>query len=106
GSTAYSMSAGGPIIDPKVEAFVIIPICPFKLGTRAVVVPDSSEIKVRLLKKGKKAFVVIDGQIDEEIDELDEMIFTKYEKNAYFVKLNKEGFYEKVREKLTDGGAD
>ncbi|MGL6298046.1 MAG: bifunctional NADP phosphatase/NAD kinase, partial [Methanobacteriaceae archaeon] len=44
GSTAYSMSAGGPIIDPKVEAFVIIPICPFKLGTRAVVVPDSSEI--------------------------------------------------------------
>ncbi|MGL4670391.1 MAG: bifunctional NADP phosphatase/NAD kinase [Methanobacteriaceae archaeon] len=106
GSTAYSMSAGGPIVDPKVEAFIIIPICPFKLGTRAVVVPDSSEIKVRLLKKGKKAFVVIDGQIDEEIDELDEMIFTKYEKNAYFVKLNKEGFYEKVREKLTDGGAD
>ena len=47
GSTAYSMSAGGPIVDPKVEGFVIIPICPYKLGVRPFVVSDNSEITVK-----------------------------------------------------------
>jgi len=53
GSTAYSMSAGGPIVDPKVGGFIIIPICPYKLGARPFVVSDNSEITVKLLKKGK-----------------------------------------------------
>ena len=45
GSTAYSMSAGGPIVDPRVGAFIIVPICPFKLGARPTVVPNDSVIK-------------------------------------------------------------
>jgi NAD+ kinase len=54
GSTAYAMSAGGPIMDPKVGGFIIIPICPYKLGARPFVVSDNSEITVKLLKKGKQ----------------------------------------------------
>ncbi|MCK9150934.1 NAD(+) kinase [Methanobacterium alcaliphilum] len=103
GSTAYSMSAGGPIVDPKVEAFLIVPICPFKLGARPIVVSNKSEIKVKLLRKGKKAIAVIDGQFEEEINFLEELIFKKSDTDAYFVRLNK-GFYKKVREKLTEGG--
>jgi len=105
GSTAYSMSAGGPIIDPRVEAFIIVPICPFKLGARPTVVADESIIKVKLLREGKKAIAVIDGQFEEEINYMDEIIFRKSENCAYFVRLTKD-FYRKVREKLTKGGID
>jgi NAD+ kinase len=103
GSTAYSMSAGGPIIDPRVEAFVIVPICPFKLGARPTVVSNGSTIKVKLLREGKKAIAVIDGQFEEEINYMDEIVFRKSDNCAYFVRLTKD-FYRKVREKLTQGG--
>jgi NAD+ kinase len=100
GSTAYSMSAGGPIVDPRVEAFIIVPICPFKLGARPTVVSNESTITVKLLREGKKAIAVIDGQFEEEINYMDEIIFQKSENCAYFVRLTKD-FYRKVREKLT-----
>ncbi|KAF5088927.1 NAD(+) kinase [Methanobacterium aggregans] len=103
GSTAYSMSAGGPIVDPRVGAFIIVPICPFKLGARPTVVSNDSVIKVKLLREGKKAIAVIDGQFEEEINYMDEIIFKKAENNAYFVRLTTD-FYRKVREKLTKGG--
>ncbi len=103
GSTAYSMSAGGPIVDPRVKAFIIVPICPFKLGARPTVVPDESVIKVKLMKEGKKAIAVVDGQHTEEINYMEEIIFRKSENCAYFVRLTKD-FYRKVREKLTKGG--
>jgi NAD+ kinase len=99
GSTAYSMSAGGPIVDPRVGAFIIVPICPFKLGSRPTVVPNDSVIKVKFLREGKKAVVVIDGQFEEEINYMDEFIFKKAENYAYFVRLSK-NFYRRVREKL------
>ncbi len=99
GSTAYSMSAGGPIVDPRVGAFIIVPICPFKLGARPTVVPDDSVIKVKFLREGKKAVAVIDGQLEEEINYMDEMIFKKSDDSAYFVRLTK-NFYRRVREKL------
>ncbi len=103
GSTAYAMSAGGPIVDPRVEAFIIVPICPFKLGSRPNLVSDSSQIKVKLLKEGKKAIAVIDGQSEEEINYMDEIIFSKSDDYACFVRLTKD-FYRRVREKLIKGG--
>lgn len=103
GSTAYSMSAGGPIVDPRVEAFLIVPICPFKLGARPIVVSNESEIKVKLLREGKRAIAVIDGQFEEEFNYPEELLFKKSDTKAYFVRLNKD-FYKKVREKLTEGG--
>ncbi|MDI6644275.1 MAG: NAD(+) kinase [Methanobacteriaceae archaeon] len=103
GSTAYAMSAGGPIVDPRVNAFIIVPICPFKLGARPFVVSNQSEIKVKLLRKGKKAMAVIDGQFEEEINYMDEVIFKKSDNYAFFIRLTK-AFYKRVREKLTEGG--
>jgi len=103
GSTAYSMSAGGPIVDPKVDAFIIVPICPFKLGSRPTVVSGESIIQVRLLREGKKAVAVIDGQYEEEINYMEKVVFQKSKEYAYFVRLTKE-FYKKVMEKLIKGG--
>ncbi len=104
GSTAYAMSAGGPIVDPKVEGFIIIPICPYKLGVRPFVVSDNSEITVKLLKKGKSAVFVMDGQINEEADYEEEIKFKKYDKDAYFIRTSTKYFYEKVKDKLNEGG--
>lgn len=105
GSTAYSMSAGGPIVDPRVEAFLIVPICPFKLSARPLVVSNKSVIRVKLLRKGKKAIAVIDGQYEQEINHMEEVVFKKSDHCAHFVRLSKD-FYRKVREKLIEGGID
>ena len=104
GSTAYAMSAGGPIVDPKVAGFIIIPICPYKLGVRPFVVSDNSEITVKLLKKGKSAVFVMDGQINDEADYEEEIKFKKYDKDAYFIRTSTKYFYEKVKDKLNEGG--
>jgi len=105
GSTAYSMSAGGPIVDPRVGAFIIIPICPYKLGLRPFVVSDMSEIKVKLLKKGKKAVLVMDGQVSEEIGDSEEINFVKSENDVYFIRTTDKYFYQRIKEKLTEGGS-
>ncbi|AMD18060.1 inorganic polyphosphate kinase [Methanobrevibacter sp. YE315] len=104
GSTAYAMSAGGPIVDPKVAGFVIIPICPYKLGARPFVVSDNSEITVKLLKKGKRAAFVMDGQINEVAEYEEEIKFKKSDKDAYFIRTSTKYFYEKVKDKLNEGG--
>ena len=104
GSTAYTMSAGGPIVDPKVEGFVIIPICPYKLGVRPFIVSDNSEIIVKLLKKGKSAVFVMDGQRNEEAEYQEEIKFKKSEKDVYFIRTSTKYFYEKVKDKLSEGG--
>lgn len=106
GSTAYAMSAGGPIVDPKVAGFVIIPICPYKLGVRPFVVSDNSEITVKLLKKGKSAVFVMDGQITEEADYEEEIKFKKSNKSAHFIRTSSKYFYEKVKDKLKEGGIE
>jgi NAD+ kinase len=67
------------------------------------VVPNDSQIKVKLLREGKKAIAVIDGQFEEEINYMDEIVFRKSDHCAYFVRFTK-NFYRRVREKLIKGG--
>ncbi len=103
GSTAYAMSAGGPIVDPKVGGFIIIPICPYKLGARPFVVSDNSEVTVKLLKKGKTAVFVMDGQRNEEAEYEEEIRFKKADKDVYFIRTSTKYFYKKVKDKLEGG---
>ncbi|MCX9011108.1 MAG: NAD(+)/NADH kinase [Candidatus Methanoperedens sp.] len=100
GSTAYAMSAGGPIVDPRVDGTVIVPLAPFKLSARPWVVPANSEIRMELTIPKKEAVIVIDGQYTRKINVDDKISITKAEKPARFVKTRKDGFYEKVRSKL------
>jgi NAD+ kinase len=101
GSTAYAMSAGGPIIDPGVDGTVIVPLAPFKLSARPWVIPAKSEIRLELTLPRKEAVIVIDGQFTRKIGEDDKILITKALKPARFVKTRKNGFYEKVRSKLS-----
>ncbi len=99
GSTAYSMSAGGAILDPETRAFIITFICPFKLGSRSIVVPDKKTIKVVFKRSKCKALVVVDGKNISRLNFKDEVL-AKLSKNVVkFIRFKKE-FYKKVRERL------
>jgi NAD+ kinase len=97
GSTAYSKSCGGPIVDPRAECFVITPICPFEGGLRALVVPQSSRIEVKLGGKSS-ALVVIDGEQKLSLAIGETAAFYLSEEKARFIKLERD-FYSKLRKR-------
>ena len=99
GSTAYAMSAGGPIVDPRVDGIIIVPLAPYKLSARPWVVPANSEIKLELLKEDKESMVVVDGQYTATVKKNDVLTFGKCDMPALFVKFG-DKFYDLVREKL------
>lgn len=98
GSTSYAMSVGGPIIDPRLDAFVVAAIAPFNLGIRPLVVPASSDIEIRLRKK-RKCVLVLDGQTEFDVEPVDIIKMERSEKLARFVRFEQE-FYTKAWEKL------
>jgi len=99
GSTSYSLSAGGPILDPSVKAMVIAPIAPFKLSARPWVVPIDKKIGIKLLHKSKKSHLVIDGESSQPITIDSKITITGSEKKARFIRFG-ESFYQMVRLKL------
>jgi Predicted sugar kinase len=100
GSTAYAMSAGGPLLDPRVDASIIVPLAPFKLSARPWVIPGDSIVKVEMTIPEKEAAIVIDGQHSYSIKEHDVVTLTKAKNPARFVSSSINGFYEKVQSKL------
>jgi len=101
GSTAYSMSAGGPIVDPSVKSFLITPICPHKLYSRTVVVPDNCEIAMTISNKNpRSAFVTADGHSGSELYENDVLTLTRSDHAAQFIRIHSNRFYSKLHEKL------
>ena len=99
GSTSYSLSAGGPIVDPAVNAMVITPLAPFKLSTRPWVIPLNKKISVKLLPKSKDSKIVIDGESAQSITLDSKIEINASEKKARFVRFG-ESFYQMVRLKL------
>ncbi len=97
GSTAYAMSAGGPIVDPRVDAFIIVALAPYKLSVRPWVVFGESTIKIKITEND--AILVIDGQDSVTIREADEIILRKDREKSLFVIADK-NFFEKVMSKL------
>jgi len=67
GSTAYNLSAGGPILHPQLPVVVLTPICPHTLTLRPLVLPDSSRIEIRLATESEMVFLTVDGQEGEEL---------------------------------------
>ena len=99
GSTCYAMSVGSPLVDPRVNAFIIAPIAPFKLSARPYVVPVESEITIKLLEPAKPCTLVLDGQFDTDVAGESTIKFTASEKPAEFVRFSSD-FYKRVSEKL------
>jgi NAD+ kinase len=99
GSTSYALSAGGPILDPTVDAMVIAPLAPFKLSARPWVVPLKKKVGIKLLAKSKESKIVIDGESPQSVTPESNIIITGSEKKARFVRFG-ESFYQMVRLKL------
>jgi NAD+ kinase len=99
GSTSYSLSAGGPILDPSVSAMVIAPLAPFKLSARPWVVPLDREIRVEIYGKSKESKIVIDGESAQSVDQKSKIIITGSQKKARFIRFG-ESFYQMFRMKL------
>jgi NAD+ kinase len=102
GSTAYSLSAGGPVIFPSVGAFCITPICPHMLTNRPVIVPDTSSI--RILSHGEAGtYLTIDGQVGEPLSKGDRIICRASPHHIQLIRPPKMLFFDVLREKLKWG---
>ena len=101
GSTAYSLSCGGPIIEPALDAVVIVPICPHTLSDRPIVIPAQQKIEVRLIDRtDTKAEVTVDGHSAGEITAGDSLLISKSEKEITLIHPPGYDYYETLRSKL------
>ncbi len=102
GSTAYSLSAGGPVIFPSVGALCMTPICPHMLTNRPVIVPHTSV--VRILNHGEDGtYLTIDGQVGEPLSKGDQIICRSSHKTIQLIRPPKMLFFDVLREKLKWG---
>jgi NAD+ kinase len=104
GSTAYSLSAGGPIVFPTVAAIAITPICPHMLTNRPVIVPDESVIQVTAVDEDATTYLTIDGQVGEFLHQGDRVICRRSEHSVSLIRPPGLLFFDVLREKLKWGG--
>jgi NAD+ kinase len=102
GSTAYSLSCGGPIIAPACSSFVVTPIASHNLTVRPIVVPDSSEIRLKVDAGGKEYSLSLDSRV-EVLKEGIELTFRKAAFQFNLVRLHKQHFFRAIRDKLAWG---
>jgi len=102
GSTAYSLSAGGPVIFPSVSAFCLTPICPHMLTNRPVIVPDTSVIQI-LVHGEEGTYLTIDGQVGEPLHKGDLVVCRSSPKTIQLIRPPKLLFFDVLREKLKWG---
>lgn len=102
GSTAYSLSAGGPIVEPESNVMLITPICPHSISSRPMVVSGEKVIRVRIKPKSEvPALITVDGGAALQINERDEVVVEKSSQTAKVVKLYQTDFYKVLREKFS-----
>lgn len=100
GSTAYSMSAGGPIIGPEVEAIVVTPICPHSLSVRPLVLPSTVTISVGSLDSGGYHQVTVDGQVVRRLAPGDRVVVAREAVPLSLIRLPEQSFFDTLRRKL------
>lgn len=103
GSTAYSLSAGGPIVYPSMNAVVLTPICPFTLTNRPIVVPDTAEINLRLKNESDGVVLTLDGQIGYQMQVGDCVLIRKSPMTFNLVQPPNRNYFDVLRNKLKWG---
>jgi len=103
GSTAYSLSAGGPIMVPEVAALCITPICPHMLTNRPVIVPDEAIIQITI-GGDNTTYLTVDGQVGEQLHKGDRVVCCCSEHTVQLIRPGGMRFFDVLREKLQWGG--
>jgi len=104
GSTAYSLSAGGPIVNPNINSIILTPICPHTLSARPLIVGENDQVKIKLESSEEKVMVTIDGQEGFVLKPKDEVIIKKSDRKAHLITFKEKSFYAILREKLRWSG--
>lgn len=100
GSTAYSLSAGGPLLHPMVDGLVLIPICAHSLSARPVVIPLNLKVEIKTLSLKEKAYLVCDGQVSFEVNDGDELSISVSSQKLKLLRPPHQGWSEALRGKL------
>lgn len=103
GSTAYNLSAGGPIVYPSMNAVVLTPICPFTLTNRPIVIPDSSVIELRLRNENEGVVLTLDGQVGYPMQAADSVRVSKSQTTFKLVQPPNRNYFDVLRNKLKWG---
>jgi NAD+ kinase len=103
GSTAYSLAAGGPILEPALGAIILSPICPHTLSNRPIVVPNKSTIQVTLRSFGDTVILIPDGQPGVRLNNGDQVEARDFGLPVSLIKLPSRSYYEILRNKLKWG---
>ena len=104
GSTAYSLSAGGPIVNPGINSIMLTPICPHTLSARPFIIGENDQVKIKLESSEEKVMVTIDGQEGFVLKSKDEVIIKKSDHKAQLITFKEKSFYAILREKLRWSG--
>ncbi|NPA12441.1 MAG: NAD(+)/NADH kinase [Aquificae bacterium] len=100
GSTAYALSAGGPIVYPMMEVFLVVPICPHTLTDRPLILPTFEPITIELVAKEKDAWLTLDGQEGTQLQYGDKIVVKQSPHYAYLVRTPNKNYFDILREKL------
>jgi len=100
GSTAYNLSAGGPILQPRLPVMVLTPICPHSLSLRPIVVPDSSRVEITLETQREEVYLTIDGQEGTTIGYGETASMTRGEQSVRLLRLSGRTYFDGLRGKL------
>lgn len=103
GSTAYNLSAGGPIVYPSMNAVVLTPICPFTLTNRPIVVPDRANIELKLMNENEGVVLTLDGQTGFPMLGSDTVVIRKSETTFNLVQPPNRNYFDVLRNKLKWG---
>ncbi|MGD2215414.1 MAG: NAD(+)/NADH kinase [Gemmatimonadales bacterium] len=103
GSTAYSLSAGGPIVDPRLDAIVVTPICPHTLAVRPLVLRASARITLEVVSSPEDLILTIDGQVGSQLKPGDRIVVCKAPEPVRLVRLPGQSFFSLLRRKLKWG---
>jgi NAD+ kinase len=103
GSTAYNLSAGGPVVFPSMNAIVITPICPFTLSNRPIVVPDDAAIELRLKTEQEDVALTLDGQVGFPLKVDDRVMIRKSLTTFNLVQPSNRNYFDVLRDKLRWG---
>jgi len=104
GSTAYSLSAGGPIVHPSLETIIITPICPFTLTNRPLILPGTATVKIMLDERDSDVFLTFDGQVGLPITPDDAVIVRKAPHTIQVLRPPDLNYYHVLKDKLRWGG--
>ena len=103
GSTAYSLAAGGAIVDPRLNCLCVTPICPHSLNSRPLIFSDCADIEIKnVCQREKSLFLTVDGRINYEIFIGERVHVTRSELETNLICLKDFGFYERLRQKMND----